>query len=101
MRQSLQIWAKFGERLEVVTFDGLVEVVPVLPRCDVGGFVLSPPQEDALILRPARKILSVVAAIKRKEEIFKIKTHVIVSQVRKLEAREQYKRKILIVLLLL
>ena len=84
-----------------VTFDGLVEVVPVLPRCDVGRLVLSPPQKDALVLRPARQVLSVVAAIKRKEDIFKIKTHVIVSQVRKLEAREQYKRKILIVLLLL
>ena len=65
MRHSLQIWAQFGECVKAVTFNGLVEVVPVLPRCDVGGFVLSPPQEDALILRPARKILSVVAAIKR------------------------------------
>ena len=52
---------------DVVTFDGFVEVVPVFPRRDVGRLVLSPPQKDALILRAAGKVLSVVAVIKKEK----------------------------------
>ena len=59
----------------MVTFDGLVEVVPVLPRGDVGGLVLSAPQEDALVLRAARQVLSVVAA--RVQKKFPLKTAII------------------------
>ena len=55
----------------VVTFDGFVEVVPVFPRRDVGRLVLSPPQKDALILRAAGKVLSVVAVIKQEKNLYR------------------------------
>ncbi len=55
----------------VVTFDGFVETVAVLPDGQVGRVAVGPPQVDALVLRAGGDVFP-VRALKRKNKLLSI-----------------------------